>query len=179
MTELMDSQLNKELNEELTELVSLVSEIDYENSDFQLLQRAGALAFNDLVAEFTRTGTCKNKALLALVFVRLADLQVRDYAMGFTTSENIEIVNSMWQWLLEIAPSGHVAPVAALYSAISYERGDSKLAVETLEQAVADQQSYPLALLLRRVYAANWPPESFATMRKDLHPKVCAALFSE
>jgi hypothetical protein len=175
----MDSQLNKELNEELTELVSLVSEIDYENSDFQLLQRAGALAFNDLVEEFTRTGTCKNKALLALVFVRLADLQVRDYAMGFTTSENIEIVNSMWQWLLEIAPSGHVAPVAALYSAISYERGDSKLAVETLEQAVADQQSYPLALLLRRVYAANWPPESFATMRKDLHPKVCAALFSE
>ena len=179
MTELMDSQLNKELNEELTELVSLVSEIDYENSDFQLLQRAGALAFNDLVAEFTRTGTCKNKALLALVFVRLADLQVRDYAMGFTTTENIEIVNSMWQWLLEIAPSGHVAPVAALYSSISYERGDSKLAVETLEQAVADQQSYPLALLLRRVYAANWPPESFATMRKDLHPKVCAALFSE
>jgi hypothetical protein len=179
MSELIDSQLNKESNEELTELVSLVSEIDYENSDFQLLQRAGALAFNDLVAEFTRTGTCKNKALLALVFVRLADLQVRDYAMGFTTSENIEIVNSMWQWLLEIAPSGHVAPVAALYSAISYERGDSKLAVETLEQAVADQQSYPLALLLRRVYAANWPPESFATMRKDLHPKVCAALFSE
>ena len=179
MTELIDSQLNKELNEELTELVSLVSEIDYENSDFQLLQRAGALAFNDLVEEFTRTGTCKNKALLALVFVRLADLQVRDYAMGFTTTENIEIVNSMWQWLLEIAPSGHVAPVAALYSAISYERGDSKLAVETLEQAVADQQSYPLALLLRRVYAANWPPESFATMRKDLHPKVCAALFSE
>jgi hypothetical protein len=179
MTELIDSQLNRELNEELTELVSLVSEIDYENSDFQLLQRAGALAFNDLVEEFTRTGTCKNKALLALVFVRLADLQVRDYAMGFTTTENIEIVNSMWQWLLEIAPSGHVAPVAALYSAISYERGDSKLAVETLEQAVADQQSYPLALLLRRVYAANWPPESFATMRKDLHPKVCAALFSE
>ena len=179
MTELIDSQLNKESNEELTELVSLVSEIDYENSDFQLLQRAGALAFNDLVAEFTLTGTCKNKALLALVFVRLADLQVRDYAMGFTTTENIEIVNSMWQWLLEIAPSGHVAPVAALYSAISYERGDSKLAVETLEQAVADQQSYPLALLLRRVYAANWPPESFATMRKDLHPKVCAALFSE
>jgi hypothetical protein len=175
MTELMDSQLKEELNE----LVSLVSEIDYENGDFQLLQRAGALAFNDLVEEFTRTGTCKNKALLALVFVRLADLQVRDYAMGFTTTENIEIVNSMWQWLLEIAPSGHIAPVAALYSAISYERGDSKLAVETLEKSIADQQKYPLALLLHRVYAANWLPESFATMRKDLHPKVCAALFSE
>jgi hypothetical protein len=171
MTELMDIELN--------ELVSLVSEIDYENGDFQLLQRAGALAFNDLVEEFTRTGSCKNKALLALVFVRLADLQVRDYAMGFTTTENIETVSSMWQWLLEIAPSGHIAPVAALYSAISYERGNGELAVDTLNKALADQESYPLALLLRRVYAANWPPESFATMRKDLHPKVCAALFSE
>jgi hypothetical protein len=164
---------------ELNELVSLVSEIDYETGDFQLLQRAGALAFNDLVEEFTRTGACKNKALLALIFVRLADLQVRDYAMGFTTTENIGTVSSMWRWLLEIAPSGHIAPVAALYSAISYERGDGELAVNALDKALADQNSYPLALLLRRVYAANWPAESFATMRKDLHPKVCAALFSE
>jgi hypothetical protein len=102
MTELMDFELKEELNE----LVSLVSEIDYEQGDFQMFQRAGALAFNDLVEEFTRTRTCKNKALLALVFVRLADLQVRDYAMGFTTSENIETVSLMWRWLLEIAPSG-------------------------------------------------------------------------
>ena len=171
MTELMDV--------ELIELVSLVSEIDYEKDGFQLLQRAGAMAFNDLVDEFTRTGTCKNKALLALVFVRLADLQVRDYAMGFTTSENIETVSSMWRWLLEIAPSGQIAPVAALHSAISYEQGKSEIALASLALAIEDQKTYPLALLLRRVYAANWPPESFATMRKDLHPKVCAALFSE
>jgi hypothetical protein len=171
MNELMDVELN--------ELVSLVSEIDYENNGFQLLQRAGAMAFNDLVEEFTRTGTCKNKALLALVFVRLADLQVRDYAMGFTTSENIETVSSMWRWLLEIAPSGQIAPVAALHSAISYEQGKREIALTSLAKAIDDQETYPLALLLHRVYAANWPPESFATMRKDLHPKVCAALFSE
>ena len=171
MTELMDI--------ELIELVSLVTEIDYENDGFQLLQRAGAMAFNDLVDEFTRTGTCKNKALLALVFVRLADLQVRDYAMGVTTSENIETVSSMWRWLLEIAPSGQIAPVAALHSVISYEQGKSEIALASLALAIEDQKTYPLALLLRRVYAANWPPESFATMRKDLHPKVCAALFSE
>lgn len=171
MTELMDIELN--------ELVSLVSEINYESGDFQLLQRAGALAFNDVVEEFTRTGTCKNKALLALVFVRLADLQVRDYAMGFTTTENIETISSMWHWLLKFAPCGHIAPVASLYSAVSYERGEGALAVELLDKAISDQGAYPLALLLRRVYAAGWPAESFATMRKDLHPKVCAALFSE
>ena len=175
MTELMDFELKEELNE----LVSLVSEIDYEKDDFQLLQRAGALAFNDLVEEFTRTGTCKNKALLALVFVRLADLQVRDYAMGFTTTENSETLSSMWQWLLAIVPSEHFAPIASLYSAVSYEQGEGALAMKLLDQALVAQRTYPLALLLRRVYAAGWPAMSFATMRKDLHPKVCAALFSE
>ena len=175
MPELMDIQLKEELNE----LVSLVSEIDYEKDDFQMFQRAGALAFNDLVEEFTRTGTCKNKALLALVFVRLADLQVRDYAMGFTTTENLGTISSMWQWLVAIVPSEHIAPVASLYSAVSYEQGEGALADKLLDQALAAQSSYPLALLLRRVYAAGWPAESFATMRKDLHPKVCAALFSE
>ena len=175
MAEVMDTQLKEELNE----LVSLVSEIDYEKDDFQLFQRAGALAFNDLVEEFTRTGTCKNMALLALVFVRLADLQVRDYAMGFTTTENLGTISSMWQWLVAIVPSEHMAPVATLYSAVSYEQGEGALADKLLDQALAAQSSYPLALLLRRVYAAGWPAESFATMRKDLHPNVCAALFSE
>ena len=175
MAEVMDTQLKEELNE----LVSLVSEIDYEKDDFQLFQRAGALAFNDLVEEFTRTGTCKNKALLALVFVRLADLQVRDYAMGFTSTENLGTISSMWQWLVAIVPSEHMAPVATLYSAVSYEQGEGALADKLLDQALAAQSSYPLALLLRRVYAAGWPAESFATMRKDLHPNVCAALFSE
>ena len=137
MTELMDV--------ELIELVSLVSEIDYENDGFQLLQRAGAMAFNDLVDEFTRTGTCKNKALLALVFVRLADLQVRDYAMGFTTTENIETVSSMWRWLLEIAPSGQIAPVAALHSAISYEQGKGEIALASLA----------LPLMIRK--HTHWP----------------------
>ena len=85
----------------------------------------------------------------------------------------------MWQWLLSIVPSEHIAPVASLYSAVSYEQGEGALAVKLLDQALDAQSAYPLALLLRRVYAAGWPAESFATMRKELHPKVCAALFSE
>jgi len=69
--------------------------------------------------------------------------------------------------------------VAALFSAISYERGDGALAARALERAFNDDSNYPLAKLLRRVYTAGWPPESFANMRLELHPKICAALFSE
>jgi len=171
MTELLDI--------ELTQLIELVEGIDYEGSEYLIKQRAGALAFNDLVEAFARDGICKDKSLIALVLVRLKDLQVRDYAMGLTDSENIEVLWTMWRWLLSIAPAGFIAPVASLFSAVSYEKCDGELAFKSLDQALRDDNKYPLALLLRRVYAAGWPPESFAIMRKELHPKVCAALFSE
>jgi hypothetical protein len=175
----MDKKMTELLDVELNELVGLVTEIDYEGDDFRTMQRAGALAFSDLLANFSKDGTCKDKSLIALVLVRLDDLQVRDYAMGITDSENIENLFNMWRWLLQIAPVGYLAPIASLYSAVSYEKGDNALALAALEQALADDPEYPLALLLRRVYLAGWPAESFATMRKELHPKVCAALFSE
>jgi len=167
------------LDIELTQLIELVEEINYEGNEYLLMQRAGALAFNDLVEAFVRDEICKDKALIALVLVRLKDLQVRDYAMGLTDSENIEGLWKMWRWLLNIAPAGFIAPVASLFSAVCYEKSEGALAIKALDQALADNSKYPLALLLRRVYAAGWPPESFATMRKELHPKVCAALFSE
>ena len=167
------------LDIELTQLIELIEEINYEGDEYLVLQRAGALAFNDLVEAFIRDGICKDKALVALVLVRLKDLQVRDYAMGLTDSENIEGLWTMWRWLLSIAPTGFIAPVASLFSAVSYEKSDGALAMRALDQALSDNSKYPLALLLRRVYAAGWPPESFAIMRKELHPKVCAALFSE
>jgi hypothetical protein len=55
--------------------------------------------------------------------------------------------------------------------------GESDLAHNALDTAFADQSDYPLAILLRRVFYANWPAESFAAMRAQLHPKICAALF--
>ena len=36
---------------------------------------------------------------------------------------------------------------------------------------------YSLALLLRRVFTAGWPPQSFSAMRAELHPKVVAGIF--
>jgi len=32
-------------------------------------------------------------------------------------------------------------------------------------------------VLLRRVFFSGWPAQSFAAMRAQLHPKICAALF--
>jgi hypothetical protein len=164
---------------ELAKLVKAIKEIDYESDNQKLLQRVGALAVNDLAGTFARDGICEDKKLIALVIARLQDLQVRDYAMGITDAENIETLWSMWRWVLRIAPKGYVAPIASLFSAVSYEKGDGALAQRSLDRAFDDDPKYPLAKLLRRVYAAGWPPESFARMRADLHPKVCASLFGK
>jgi hypothetical protein len=97
--------------------------------------------------------------------------------MGLTNSDNMDQSFNFWHWLLQIAPTGYIAPVAAIFSTVAYESGENELAQRSLDQAFADQSEYPLAKLLRRVYCAKWPAQSFAAMRAQLHPKVCASLF--
>jgi hypothetical protein len=76
-----------------------------------------------------------------------------------------------------MAPVGQVAPVASLFAALAYESGDGALAHRALDRALADINGYALALLLRRVFTAGWPPQSFAAMRRELHPKVSSGIF--
>jgi len=162
---LLDDQLNK------------ISEINYEGDEVLKLQRLGAVAVNHLVENFTHSSHEQDFELIALVLMRLKDLQVRDYAMGLSTPENIDQQFNLWHWLMSIAPVGFLAPVACLFSATAYESGEAELAHSALDKAFADDLTYPLAILLRRVFFANWPADSFAVMRAQLHPKICATLF--
>jgi hypothetical protein len=163
----------------LEKALDQIEGIDYEGDEVLSHQREAAFAINGLVDEFAEKGICTNTERIALILVRLHDLQVRDYAMGITSDENIDTLWSMWRWLMRIAPDGYVAPVATLFAVTSYERGDGALAQRALERAFDDDSKYPLARLLRRSFAAGWPPSSFAQMRVDLHPKICAKLFGQ
>lgn len=166
-------------NQEIESFVKKIKPINYKAEGVRVLQREGALAINDLAAEFAEKGISQDNLLIALVLKRLLDLQVRDYAMGIVSDENIETMWAMWRYLMTVAPAGYIAPVATLFSAINYERGDGSMASKALDMAFNDQSDYPLAKLLKRVYAAGWPPESFAKMRTELHPKVVATLFGD
>ena len=178
LEELVASISQVSVDPDLLEVINSVPTIDYDD-DPKLLQREGAEAVMDLVNEFETGGISKNQELIALVLVRLHDLQVRDFALGSICSENIDLYWNLWRWLLRIAPSGYIAPVATLFAATSYEKGEGALAQRALDRAQSDDDKYPLAKLLRQVFNAGWPPETFATMRADLHPKICDALFSE
>ena len=105
----------------LDDQLSKVSEINYEGDDVLKQQRLGAIAVNQLVANFALLKHEQDFELIAFVLTRLKDLQVRDYAMGLTNSDNIDQQFNLWHWLMSIAPVGFVAPVACLYAATAYE----------------------------------------------------------
>jgi hypothetical protein len=157
------------------------SRIDPDSDQLQKAQRNGALAVLDLASRFIAASLGRDIAsdqkLSALVLASLGDIQVRDFALGSHEDESIEMYWSMWHYLIRIAPPGFVAPVASLLGALSYEKGEGALAQRCLDRALCDDPSYSLAGLLRRVFSAGWPPESFGAMRRELHPKVCAGIF--
>ncbi len=141
------------------------------------LQRDGATAVIDLVGEFEAGRGCEDRELAARVIGRMSDIQVRDFALGSHTPETTDWYWQMWRELLVRAPRGYVSPVASVFAALAYERGEGALAQRALDRAFADDEKYSLALLLRRVFSAGWPAESFTAMRKELHPKVVAGIF--
>lgn len=141
------------------------------------LQRDGATAVIDLAGEYTHGRGAEDRELAARVIGRLSDIQVRDFALGSHNDETADAYWQMWRDLLLIAPRGFVAPIASIYAALAYERGEGALAHKALDRALADDERYSLALLLRRVFTAGWPPQSFSAMRAELHPKVVAGIF--
>ena len=165
------------IDKELVRLIQGIEEIDYAEDDVTAQQRDGANAINEMAIAFSKEQKIEDKSVVALVLVRLLDLQVRDYAMGMTTEETSDQLWDMWRYLLRLAPQGHVAPVAVIFATMSYERGDGALAQRALDRAMEDAPGYQMAKLLRRTFAAGWPPSAFTQMRADLHPKICAAIF--
>ena len=145
--------------------------------EIQDLQRDGATAIIDLVGEYREGRRAEDRELVARVIGRLSDIQVRDFALGSHTDETGQMYWCMWRDLLRIAPRGFVAPIASLFAAMAYERGEGALAHKALDRALNDDDQYSLALLLRRVFTAGWPPQSFTAMRAELHPKVVAGIF--
>jgi hypothetical protein len=173
-----DDHINTSLTESIALELELLNEIDYRH-DPKPEQREGVDALNALIATFGHEEFTPDPAKIALLLIRLRDLQVRDFALGCMEREDLAKHVEMWRWVVRIAPTRFLAPPATLLSAISYEVGDHALATSSLEQALEADGQYPLALLLKRVFSAGWPAETFATMRTELHPKITSAIFDE
>ncbi len=177
LRQMVDSLSALPIDEKLLKEINVIEQIDYQSNPIKF-QRQGAEAVLDFISDFTAEGLCRDNQLIALVLVRLQDLQVRDFALGSANSETLPIYFDAWRWLLRLAPEGYVAPVANLFAAAAYESGDGAMAQRALDRAFEDQPSYALTGLLRQVFSAGWPPTSFSAMRAELHPRICESLFS-
>ncbi|MFM6941633.1 MAG: DUF4192 domain-containing protein [Candidatus Planktophila sp.] len=151
--------------------------IDEDAEELTELRRDGVETMDLLLDEYRMGKGPSNRILVARMIGRMSDVQVRDYAMGVHSEDTYDLYFTMWRELLRLAPRGFVAPIACLVAAMAYENGDGALAQKALDRAFADDEQYPLASLLRRVFNAGWPPQSFSQMRAELHPKVIAAIF--
>lgn len=141
------------------------------------LRRDGVETMDLLLDEYRMGRGPHERSLVARMIGRMSDVQVRDYAMGVHSEDTFDLYFTLWRELLRMAPRGFVAPIACIVAAMAYESGDGALAQKALDRAIEDDERYPLAALLRRVFNAGWPPESFAQMRRELHPKVLATIF--
>ena len=151
--------------------------VDEDSPEIGPLRRDGVEAMLLLLDEFRIGRGPTDQSLVARVIGRMSDVQVRDYAMGVHQEDNYDLFFAMWRELLRLSPVGSVAPIACIVAAMAYENGDGALAQRALDRAISDNASYPLAALLRRVFNAGWPPQSFAQMRSELHPKVISTIF--
>lgn len=151
--------------------------IEDDDLDIGALRRDGVETMDLLLDDFRMGYGVTNRTLVARMIGRMSDLQVRDYAMGVHSEDTYDIYFTMWREVLRLAPIGFAAPIACIVAAMAYEGGDGAMAQKALDRALDDDKHYPLAALLRRVFNAGWPPESFAAMRAELHPKVIASIF--
>jgi hypothetical protein len=151
--------------------------IDEDAEELTELRRDGVDTMDLLLDEYRMGKGPSDRVLVARMIGRMSDVQVRDYAMGVHNEDTYDLYFTMWRELLRLAPRGYVAPIACIVAAMAYENGDGALAQKALDRAFADDEQYPLASLLRRVFNAGWPPESFSQMRAELHPKVIASIF--
>ena len=166
------------VNKYYLEFSSLLNDdSDTDNKAIKAFEIRGVEAVNKLVAEFN--GDLVDEELTALVLGSLTDLQVRDYCMGITTTENLNKLNNLWSLLTAVAPAGAIAPVATLWAISDYEMGNTASALERLDTARADQAEYSLAKLIGRVISAGWPVESFQAMRSELHHKIVAGIYGD
>ena len=99
-------------------------------------------------------------------------LQIRDYLMGAIGVEISTPEDGVFFISALESIGTQSAHLIAVKSAYYYEAGNSIGANLAIAGAFKLDSENALASLLRRVYSAGWSPESFATMRDSLHPKV-------
>ncbi|SFL10040.1 DUF4192 domain-containing protein [Geodermatophilus ruber] len=101
---------------------------------------------------------------LAPVLWALADLRVRDRALGLALGDDAPAAEALWTECTRRAPAPLDAAPATLLAVSAWLRGDGAMANVALERALDSRPTYTLAQLLARGLAACLPPADLRAM---------------
>jgi tetratricopeptide (TPR) repeat protein len=132
-------------------------------------------ALDSILESFQDSRMIEETAIKTATLGIAESVQIRDYALG-AIGKALDSEDSL-SFITAIQLLGQdSAALEAIRGAYLYELGNTPEANKALDKALELQNGHSLALLLRRVFSAGWPPASFVAMRNELHPKVEAGL---
>lgn len=112
----------------------------------------------------------------AIIYAINNEIQIRDYLLGLPATFPIETCQAFMSYISDSVDGADRYSVDTVNAAYFFETGDIQMSAILLATALDTKSDYSLALLLKRVVEANWPSDSFRTMREELHDKVIAGL---
>ena len=162
--------------EEVLQVIKTLEDIDYSEETGMDKVKSLALSVYDSVDNYRDGIEPTTEQIAEFTIAMNKNLSFRDFIMGLPNDKDIDYVGEWVAFMGSVTPKEYAAPIVTIFSALLYEHEQPGEAHYHLEYAQELDPSYSLALLLKRVFNANWPAEAFVKMRTELHPKVKEAI---
>ena len=106
------------------------------------------------------------------------NLQIRDFIMGVQLEKDIDYVGKYLELLGNVINKQTAIPLATIFCGYLYQIEEKDYAIRFLNDILEENPEYPLAKLLYRVFAAEWPAGKFKEMAEKLHQSVLDNIYS-
>jgi hypothetical protein len=163
----------KQVEAQVTARVGRMSRIRHRIVRRRLVAAVGQPMVADAIRRY-RAGEPIGPEPAAWLTVALRELRVRDDAWARMLPEYNAEHTRLWSDLTRLAPPGYVAAPASLLAFVAWQAGDGALANIALDRALADDQRYSMARLLRRALDSGAPP---SVARLPMTPEDVAATY--
>lgn len=136
-------------------------------------------ALTSALDEYNRDGVMLSESIETFNLAIQADVNFRDLLLGLPKHYEMAKCFGFVSYVIGQVDQQDRTPYLTILSAYSYELNDVKSASEFLKSALEIHSDYSLANLLKRMYIAQWSPESLAEMRNELDDKVRAVVVEQ
>ena len=158
---------------QVTARVGRTTRVSHRIARRRLVAAVGQPMIVDAIRRY-RAGETIGTESAAWLTVALRELRVRDDAWARMLPEHNAAHTRLWTDLTRLAQPGYAAGPASLLAFVAWQAGDGALANIALDRALADDQRYSMARLLRRALDAGAPP---SVARLPMSPDEVAAAY--